>query len=74
MSRGDQREDISLDDVDWHNFIKTLAEARQKTGWQVHAFGLDAAGLGQLAEEPSRKARPGSPFAPRDDAFGYYFG
>ena len=29
-----------LDDVDRHDFIKTLAEACQKTGWQVHAFCL----------------------------------
>ena len=40
MSRGDQRDDIFLDDVDRHDFIKTLAEASQKTGWQVHAFCL----------------------------------
>jgi hypothetical protein len=33
MSRGDQREDIFLDDVDRHDFVKTLAEACQKTGW-----------------------------------------
>jgi len=42
MSRGDQREDIFLDDADRHDFIKTLAEACQKTDWcknqspQVH--------------------------------------
>ena len=35
MSRGDRREDIYLDDVDRHDFLKTLAEACQKTGWQV---------------------------------------
>jgi REP-associated tyrosine transposase len=40
MSRGDQREDIFLDDVDRHDFIKTLAEACQKTGWEVHAYCL----------------------------------
>jgi putative transposase len=40
MSRGDRREDIYLDDVDRHDFIKTLAEACQKTGWQVHAYCL----------------------------------
>ena len=40
MSRGDQREDIFLDDVDRHDFIKTLAEACQKADWQVHAFCL----------------------------------
>src|SRR3974390_1651404 len=40
MSRGDQRDDIFLDDVDRHDFIKTPAQACQKTGWQVHAFCL----------------------------------
>jgi len=40
MSRGDRREDIFLDDVDRHDFLKTLAEACQKTGWQVHAYCL----------------------------------
>ncbi len=36
MSRGDRPEDIFLDDVDRQDFIKTVAEACQKTGWQVH--------------------------------------
>jgi len=40
MSRGDQRDDIFLDDVDRHEFIKTLAEACQKTDWWVPAFCL----------------------------------
>ena len=40
MSRGDRREDIYLDDVDRQDFLKTLAEACQKTGWQVHAYCL----------------------------------
>ncbi len=40
MSRGDQRDDIFLDDVDRHDFVKTLAEACQKTGWQVYALCL----------------------------------
>jgi len=40
MSRGDQRDDIFFGDVDRHDFIKTLAEACQKTDWQVHAFCL----------------------------------
>ena len=30
------REDIFVDDVDRQDFLKTLAEACQKTGWQVH--------------------------------------
>jgi putative transposase len=29
-----------LDDVDRQDFLKTLAEACQKTGWQVHAYCL----------------------------------
>ncbi len=40
MSRGDQRDDIFFDDIDRHDFIKTLAEACQKTDWQIHAFCL----------------------------------
>ena len=40
MSRGDQREDIFLCDVDRYDFLKTLAEACRKTGWQVHALCL----------------------------------
>src|ERR1039458_6601445 len=40
MDRGDRREDIFVDDVDRHDFLKTLAEAGQKTGWQIHAYCL----------------------------------
>src|ERR1022692_2672885 len=40
MSRGDRREDIFLDDVDRQDFLKTLAETCQKTGFQVHAYCL----------------------------------
>ena len=34
MDRGDRREDIFVDDVDRQDFLKTLAAACQKTGWQ----------------------------------------
>jgi len=40
MSRGDRREDIFRDDVDRQEFLKTLAEACQKTDWKVHAYCL----------------------------------
>ena len=40
VSRGDRRERIFLDDVDRQDFTKTLAEACQKTAWQVHAYCL----------------------------------
>jgi len=40
MSRGDRQQDIYLDDVDRQDFLKTLAETCQKTGFQVHAYCL----------------------------------
>ena len=40
MDRGDRREDIFVNDVDRQDLIKTLAEACEKTGWQVHAYCL----------------------------------
>ena len=40
MSRGDRREDIFLDDVDRQDFLKTLAEACQKAGFEIHAYCL----------------------------------
>jgi putative transposase len=40
MSRGDRKEDIYHDDIDRQDFLKTLGEACQKTGWQVHAYCL----------------------------------
>jgi hypothetical protein len=38
MSRGNRRQDIYPDDVERQDFLKTLAEACQKTRWQVHAY------------------------------------
>ena len=40
MSRGDRCEAIFLDDVDRQDYLKTLAEGSQKTGWQIHAYCL----------------------------------
>jgi putative transposase len=40
MNRGDRREPIFLCDEDRQLFLQTLAEACQKTGWQVHAYCL----------------------------------
>ena len=40
LSRGDRKEAIFLNDVDRHDFLKTLAEACQKTGFEVHAYCL----------------------------------
>jgi putative transposase len=40
MSRGDRRQAILLNGVGPSDFLKTQAEACQKTGWQVHACCL----------------------------------
>jgi REP-associated tyrosine transposase len=40
MSRGDRREAIFHDDADRVEFLRTLGQACQKTGWQVHAYCL----------------------------------
>jgi putative transposase len=40
MNRGDRREAIFEDDEDRERLLETLAQACQKTGWQVHAYCL----------------------------------
>jgi REP element-mobilizing transposase RayT len=40
MSRGDGREAIVVNDKDRTEFLVTLGQACQKTGWQVHAYCL----------------------------------
>jgi REP element-mobilizing transposase RayT len=40
MSRGDRQEPILKDDQDRLRFLDTLAEACEKTAWQVHAYCL----------------------------------
>ena len=40
MNRGDRREPIFVDDFDRRRFLETLAEACDKTSWQVQAWCL----------------------------------
>ena len=40
MARGNQGRGIFRDDQDRKEFLDTLSEACQKTGWQIHAFVL----------------------------------
>lgn len=56
MSRGDQRDDIFLDDVDRHDFIKTLAEVCQKIDWQAHGFCLMPNRYHLVLETPKRQS------------------
>ena len=53
MSRGNRRQNIFLDDVDRQDFLKTLAEACQKTAWQVHAFCLMSNHYHLVVETPN---------------------
>ena len=55
MSRGDRREDIYLDDVDRQDYLKTLAEACQKTGFQVHAYCLMRNHFHLVIETPNER-------------------
>ena len=52
MNRGDRREDIFEDDQDRHRFLKTLGEACEKTGWQVHAYCLMSNHFHLVVETP----------------------
>ena len=52
MSRGDRREPIFLDDTDRRRFVDTLAQACEKTGWQVHAYCLMGNHFHLVAESP----------------------
>jgi REP element-mobilizing transposase RayT len=53
MSRGNRRQPIYLDDVDRQDFLKTLAEACQKTGWEVHAYCLMSNHYHLVVETPN---------------------
>ena len=55
MSRGDRQENIFVDDVDRQDFLKTLAEACQRTGWQVHACCLMSNHFHLVVETPNAK-------------------
>jgi putative transposase len=53
MSRGDRLENIFVDDVDRRGFLKTLAEACQKTGFQFHAYCLMSNHFHAVIETPN---------------------
>ncbi|MDR3378468.1 MAG: transposase, partial [Verrucomicrobiae bacterium] len=59
MSRGDRREAIYHDEVDRQEFLKTLAEACLKTGWQIHAFCLMGNHFHLVVETPSASLSAG---------------
>ncbi len=52
MNRGDRREAIFWDDRDRSRFLEALAESCEKTGWQVHAYGLVGNHFDLVVETP----------------------
>jgi REP element-mobilizing transposase RayT len=52
MSRGDHQEAIYRDDADRTLFLRCLAEACEKTGWQIHAYVLMGNHYHLLLETP----------------------
>ena len=53
MNRGDRQENIFVDDVDRQDFLKTLAEGCQKTGWQMHSYCLMKSHFHLVVETPN---------------------
>jgi len=52
MARGDRREAIVRDDADRATFVRTLAEASERSGFRVHAFALMSNHYHLLLETP----------------------
>ena len=52
LNRGDQREDIFLDEADRLQLVSTLEECCRKTDWQVHAYCLMRNHFHWVAETP----------------------
>ena len=71
-----------MDDVDRQDFLKTLAEACQKTGWQVHAYCLMRNHFHLVVETPNANLVEGmrwllerlhDPAQPPAKLFGHVF-
>jgi|SRR5581483_5647409 len=82
MNRGDRREPIFKDDKDRTLFLDTLAEACNKTGWQVHALCLMPNHFHLVVETPNANLVAGmkwflgaytSRFNRRHKLFGHLF-
>jgi putative transposase len=52
LDRGDRREAIFHDDADWEQFLATLGQTCERTGWRVRAFVLMTNHYHLLVETP----------------------
>jgi putative transposase len=57
MNRGDHGEPIFLDDLDRSRFVATIAEACEKTSWQVHSYCLMANHFHLIVETPDGRGQ-----------------
>ena len=57
MSRGNRCQDIYLSDVDRHDFLKTFAEACEKTQEELHRLGWQEADLLSHRKRDPRKVQ-----------------
>jgi REP element-mobilizing transposase RayT len=82
MSRANGKGNIVETDVDRHDFVKTLAEACEKTGFQVHAYCLMRNHFHLVVETPNANLVAGMRwllsaytlrFNPRHKCFGHVF-
>jgi REP element-mobilizing transposase RayT len=82
MSRANGKGNIVETDVDRHDFVKTLAEACEKTGFQVHAYCLMRNHFHLVVETPNANLVVGMRwllsaytlrFNPRHKRFGHVF-
>ena len=63
MARGDRREAIGRDDADRATFVRTLAEASERSGVRIHAFALMSNHYHLLLETPQANLSRGVPVA-----------
>ena len=82
MSRANGTGAVFLDDVDRQDFVKTLAETCQKTGFQIHAYCLMRNHFHLVVETPNANLVAGMRwllsaytlrFNPRHKRFGHVF-
>ena len=59
MARGDRRDAIVRDDADRATFVRTLAEASERSGFRVHAFAPMSNHYQLLLETPQANLSPG---------------
>lgn len=72
--RANRRQHIFLDAVDRRDFLKTLAEASRKPGWQVHAYCRMRNHYHLVSETPNANLVAGMAWLQNTSPFGATLG